>query len=652
MKTTKIFSILIAAALMIGGCAEEDFRNTTVDTSTPGVHVHLSGAAKSSKTRATVEASDGEKKVNNVLAVLFDTHEGFYKTVEASQVGSTDEYTFIVEKDATYDIYLVANASASLREDLENIPEGTQANDQTAGLEAIVASQEPDAQDNFLMLSKYPERTTTHINESQNIGEVHMERLAARFDILNKAEGVTVNKVTFSNRTMKSSILTRNTMPAQSDWFETKVYDEINLSGDKEIGNSLERKIYTYENYSINGDMTIPTIEIEYSEGDETKTHIVSLTDPSASAGTTLAIKRNNLYRIVLSKATKLEFNVVVSDWETDEDLSIEKLPLILPDDIQEELNSKLLVNRFTEFNVKELDIENKMVTSFQDKNIFLNLEEADPSSYYSSRTLISAGLFSADAVITDSNGEKYRIPSLGELGLLTPTGNGTLEELSYINNTKLCRYPEWYSTSKNMDTSEFEEYIFFSNAADGRYRTPDELNNDPTLGFKGTSQLAMGRITGYMKYASGAVTTGLTEGSGTRVAPIYGIRFKGTDQYAAYKWEYIPVEGQTNICYLNIKIKALPQESKLTVYDITDNHDFWSCGYIEYNFPCCGMLSSSSPNGYRFGEASYFLTTTTAPTTSPINYYVMFSAYYTGISNSSQPFSNMAPLRLIRVEE
>ena len=127
MNIKNIFSALLGFSLMFSACTSEEVDVVSPSTNTPGVYLRLSGAATAKATsRATVAAEDGEKTVNNLLAVLFDTHDGFYKTVPAICIDEdTNEYTFIVEKDATYDIWLVANASDKLNADLGNIPAGT-----------------------------------------------------------------------------------------------------------------------------------------------------------------------------------------------------------------------------------------------------------------------------------------------------------------------------------------------------------------------------------------------------------------------------------------------------------------------------------------------------------------------------------------------
>ncbi|MDE7472018.1 MAG: hypothetical protein K2M68_00370, partial [Muribaculaceae bacterium] len=326
MKIRNIFSALLGFSLMFSACNSEDVDFATTTGNTPGVHLRLTGAAAGKvSSRATVEATDGERTVNSLLAVLFDTHEGFYKTVPATRIGDTDEYTFIVEKDATYDIWLVANASDDLTAALQNIPAGTPFEDSETGescLNTIIADQAPDADGNFLMVSKYSEKITTRITENQSIGDVHMIRLAARFDLLNKAENVTVTSITFDNRTIKSAVLTPNTMSTASEWYEKNKEYQVNVTGEPEKGNEWNGHIYTYENHSSEGSVMIPELTISYYEGDNStdiKTHVVKLIDPNSTAGTTMPVKRNNLYRIVLTKATKLDFDLQVLDWNAEE---------------------------------------------------------------------------------------------------------------------------------------------------------------------------------------------------------------------------------------------------------------------------------------------------------------------------------------------
>ena len=401
MKTTKILSALCGLALMLGGCANDDITNPAGSAKAPGVYVRLAGAAGKSNTRAgeeEVQTAD-EKKVNSVLAVLFDTHykadpsdsefrTGFYKTVDATLVDeTTGEYSFIVEKDATYDIWLVANADS----DLTGLLKGTDGTDgalrpgaTVEDFSSLIAAQAPDRQGEFLMVSTYSEKVTTEIDKTYSIGEVHMERLAARFDLVNKAEGVTVRKVTYENRAVSSSLLTPNSMDPAIEYATWSTPDGFSLEGNKDPEATGIQLMYSYENVSKSGETTLPVISIEYEQDGAVRTHEVQLIDPEAPAGTVLPIKRNHLYRLVLTKAGKLNFNLEVADWEEADAFGKSDLNehLILPPDEQQKLNEQLLVyDLFTEYNVKSLNLTDKTVEFYTDHEF--DLPVSSPAWFY-----------------------------------------------------------------------------------------------------------------------------------------------------------------------------------------------------------------------------------------------------------------------------
>ncbi|MBD5234208.1 MAG: hypothetical protein HDS65_08540 [Bacteroidales bacterium] len=650
MKKLKLFSAALAM-LLLGSCANEETLNIPESTS-PGIHVHLSGAAGGTDSRATVTADKSEKTVNSVLAVLFDTHEGFFKTVEASKVAD-DEYTFIVEKDATYRIYLVANADADLRKALEDIDPGTDADDAENGLEAVIAAQAPDAKDNFLMLSKYPETVTTRITETQSIGTVHMERLAARFDIVNKAEGITVDKITFNNRTLKTSVLSRNVMTDQTDWFENTPYPDINLDGEKNTGNTYDCKIYTYENFSLSGDTTLPSLTIEYTEDGKTKSHEVLLIDPDSEAGTAMSIKRNHRYRIVLTKAYKLKFEVEVADWDAEETFAITGLPLELPEDRQEELNSQLLVhNLFTEYNVRKIDTNTKKVTEF-----FTELPsepgQAPSTAYTTMSELINKKLLSDDAIFTDDAGNNYRFPTAGEWQLLIPLTNQAagMPVQTTPSGLSIRNYPFWgYDSSQTMETDEFIEKVYLKNNQDNFMAlVPEDLSEDTENGFKGTSILKVGRVTDIV-YANKELTFSETKGSGYKdyqMCPVYGLRFKGSDQFAAYKWELVATNGNRACRYLSVKIKALPKDADIIIDDIVDNHSFWAKGYIEVKLPAEGRYDWGVKKVMWPCQAYYLSTTKSNDTAALAAYFDAVQAHVRHIE-----FQSSYSIRLVNIKD
>ena len=70
-----------------------------------------------------------------------------------------------------------------------------------------------------------------------------------------------------------------------------------------------------------------------------------------------------------------------------------------------------------------------------------------------------------------------------------------------------------------------------------------------------------------------------------------YAVRFKGSSQYAAYKYEVLCEGGDLSKVYASVKIKALPQNADISVYDICRNDEYWNKDYIEFKFPYIGTI-------------------------------------------------------------
>ena len=616
MKPIRLLTTILCAATLLTSCNKKDNLGGPSATDGPSVRLTLGGSAapgvqtaksaagpitRSSgddSTPGTTVAEEAEKSVSDLRAVLFSTKNGFYKTVEAKPDATNGGYTFIVEQDDTYDVWLVANADETLRTALESIPAGTKPDDGTNGLGAVIATQASDADNAFLMLSTEAERVTTQISQTKNIGEIHMRRLSVRIDIINAAEGITVNKVTFNNRAKQSYLQTPNVMPTEAEWFENKEYT-VSLTGSKDSPTKYEHEIYTYENYTQKGGTTIPTLTLEYTEGGQSKTHTVEFTDANAPAGTPLALKRNYLYRITLNKVYQLGFQMEVIDWEAGETFDVPDLPL--DGESQAALNAKLKVNMFTEYNVKSADLATKTVNSFYDK-LAVSFDDCPTDSYFTYTELQDAGLTAADAVLTDGQGNKYRLPTEGELNLLLPMYTETAD-MPDIDGKKGRYHPWWNdntstSTAFVMVTDEFTETIYLKNGAD---HYPDKTTNtaetDGDYRLVGESQLRLGALTETVHYYT--AEPDVPEKGNYNIHPVYGIRFKGTSQYAAYRWESCQINDNPLERYLSIKIKALPEDSKLTVDDLVGNNSFWAEDCIEFKFPASGYYGPSvTPDG------------------------------------------------------
>ena len=78
-------------------------------------------------------------------------------------------------------------------------------------------------------------------------------------------------------------------------------------------------------------------------------------------------------------------------------------------------------------------------------------------------------------------------------------------------------------------------------------------------------------------------------------IYPVYGLRFKGTSQYAAYRWKRAGLPTIRRNVTSRSRSKALPADSELTVDDVADNASFWRDGFIEFKFPASGYYSPAN---------------------------------------------------------
>lgn len=611
MNILKLFPTILLTLLLLGSCSSEEIIQNAPETNVPAIHLRLGGSAKamSGSRAADLAGEENERDVKSLHALLFDTHKGFVGVEEARPTGPEGEYDVPVKEDATYDIWFVANADDNLLAALKAIPDTTKARNATAYLQKVFAEQAPEGTaGGFLMRSNKLKRVTTTITRNEDLGEVLMTRMAARFDIVNQAEGVTVTEITFKNRAVKSALYKPNFMPQEEGWFKDETYYPVNFEGTKDPEQAQARayrhEIYSYRNTTMDPD-SIPVLTLKYTETDSegktvTRTHDVKFIDPKAPSGTPLAINANYLYTITLTKAYKLEFNLTVEDWNEAETFNVPDLTVELDPSVQDSLNKALLVyDLFAEYNVKTLDLNNKTATFFDGPT---NQGESAQDSYFSYSQLNNAGLTKNDpTAYINVDGVDYRMPTRGELELLVPLDDKFMSEGA---TGPTPRNSPVFADSKSylMSTEEYTDTIYLKNGTNNRILKETDFSDEKTA-FIGSSQLKKGMISTQIYYAEeigylDEKLEGCTTGSRF---PVYGLRFKNTNQFAAYKWEMV---CGTQYPHISIKIKALPKESDITVYDIADNISFWKDGFFEVKVPICGYFN----NGFQSVTLGYIL--------------------------------------------
>ena len=607
MKTSFITALLAAAALL-AGCSKDAPDGGPQPSDGNRVVFTLGGATRAAgdnDASAPLAATDEEKKIDGLLAVAFTDDGNYYKTFDAAYDADSQTASFDVEKNGTYDIWFVANADETLAAALLALTDRNSDSRVTEDdLAALLVTQQVGRKDGeeawhpFVMFSTEARRIVSKHGVVTNGGIVTMRRLAVRIDLVNAATGVTVNSVKFVNRTKQSRLGASNdmTFSTPQDLYEEKSYEGIDLAGDFAKPTEYKASIYSYENVDVTPDGEhLPALEVKYTMDGLKFTHTVKFFDSTDPAGKTpLALKRNYLYRIVLTKQLDVSFDITVEDWNTAGAFQIEDIPFDKHD--QAALNAALKVNMFTEFNVKSVDLNSKTVNAFFDK-LAVSADECPTDSYFTYTQWKDAGATAADAVFTGPDGKKYRLPTEGELALLVPIYTEEADRAT-VNNAKDGMYHSYWNDNPStntfpyvMVTTPFTETIYLKNGSDNQADKthPDDTDSEYTL--KGESQMRVGTKLETVHYYTAEPDD--PQKGNYNIHPVYAVRFKGTSQYAAYRWESCRIADNPQERYFSIKIKALPADSELTVDDVADNASFWRDGFIEFKFPASGYYKS-----------------------------------------------------------
>lgn len=215
----------------------------------------------------------------------------------------------------------------------------------------------------------------------------------------------------------------------------------------------------------------------------------------------------------------------------------------------QDKRNSALAVNHFTEFNVKDIDASGNV--TFCESNI----PTGNPKS--ESKFFPWQESFRTDIFI-DENGKEYKIPNSDEMSLLLPQ-NSDLLKFAMQDITR--------NVNETLPASMFD-------------------------GHNGGSGSSVFRNEKFKNYVGGYV--------------VYAMRFKGTDQYSAYRYEYFS-SSETGGSYISIKIKGLEQDDDTDILFISDavSPKYWTEGCIEYKIPLDGLRLKQGEPLDGFGEYS-----------------------------------------------
>ena len=618
---TRFITALLAAASLLAGCSKETTGPGDTDDSRIPITFTLATPGSEgviyprSATRATHDAAEYAVRQLTLLVydatdtsapkflrkhdmtsdiTLYDNGNGTYTfSLEApiSDMNAKRKFVFVVNDDAAVAATAAGSAEADLHETAATVElaDGDTADKLAEADAGIAMSGTATADGQNEVITIVPGVKC----------EVKLTRIVARVDVQNNTP----------NMTLESAVLvgaaTRGYLFAQAP-LSAPVADRIVLGSNATVDlteehpalkpgevfapKTFRKTFYAYERPNTAGDYA--AVRITYRVNDSKGTvEVPFIRTEVGGAQTPVDIERNHLYTVVLGNGkpvttNEVQFTFKVEDWNT-----VEMPEEIGPGDpldpeSQQKLNAALKVNMFTEFNVKSVDLNSKTVNAFFNK-LAVSADECPTDSYFTYTQLKDAGMMAADAVFTGPDGGKYRLPTEGELNLLLPMWTEEADRAT-VNKEKDGLYHPYWNNNPSTNTlpfvtvaTPFTETIYLKNGMDN---LPDETHPaDPEYTLKGQSQLKVGVQTEQIAYPINPGTDIYN------LHPVYGLRFKGTSQYAAYRWETCKIAGNALERYLSIRIKALhPQDNATTIDDVADEA-FWKEGFIEFQFPASG---------------------------------------------------------------
>ncbi len=627
---TRFITALLAAASLLAGCSKETTGPGDTDDSRIPITFTLATPGSEgviyprSATRATHDAAEYAVRQLTLLVydatdasapkflrkhdmtsdiTLYDNGNGTYTfSLEApiSDMNAKRKFVFVVNDDAAVAATAAGSAEADLHETAATVElaDGDTADKLAEADAGIAMSGTATADGQNEVITIVPGVKC----------EVKLTRIVARVDVQNNTP----------NMTLESAVLvgaaTRGYLFAQAP-LSAPVADRIVLGSNATVDlteehpalkpgevfapKTFRKTFYAYERPNTAGDYA--AVRITYRVNDSKGTvEVPFIRTEAGGAQTPVDIERNHLYTVVLGNGkpvttNEVQFTFKVEDWNT-----VEMPEEIGPGDpldpeSQQKLNAALKVNMFTPFNAKSVDLGAKKINSFFDE-LAVSADDCPTDSYFTYTELKDAGVTAADAVLTDGEGNEYRLPTAGELNLLLPMYTEEADRATVNKEKDGMYYPYWNDNSSTntfpLVTVEtpFTETIYLKNGMDN---LPDETHPaDPEYTLKGQSQLKVGAQSETVHYYTEEPDD--QQKGNYNIAPVYGLRFKGTSQYAAYRWESCQIVGNPLERYFSIKIKALhPQDNATTIDDVADE-TFWKDGFIEFQFPASGYYEES----------------------------------------------------------
>ena len=613
---TRFITALFAAASLLAGCSKETTGPGDTDDSRIPITFTLATPGSEgviyprSATRATHDAAEYAVRQLTLLVydatdtsapkflrkhdmtsdiTLYDNGNGTYTfSLEApiSDMNAKRKFVFVVNDDAAVAATAAGSAEADLHETAATVElaDGDTADKLAEADAGIAMSGTATADGQNEVITIVPGVKC----------EVKLTRIVARVDVQNNTPNLVISSIELLNAAPRGYLFPHDPVAAASESYITEAMNaEVALGTTYDEQKDLKKVFYLYERHNEDGNGA--EIKITYTVN-SSKGEVVVPFRKTSDTREFVDVERNTLYTVVLGNGdpvttNEVKFSLRIEDWNVvDMDEAVD------PDeDEQMKRNKALKVNMFTPFNAKSVDLGAKKINAFYDK-----LDVAVPANpkdvYFTYTELQDAGLTAADAVLTDDSGNEYRLPTKGELNLLLPMWTEEADRAT-VNKEKDGMYNPYWNDNPSVNTypyvtveTPFTETIYLKN---GEGNLPDQTHPDDTdseYTLKGQSQMKVGALSETVHYYTEEPDD--PQKGNYNIHPVYAVRFKGTSQYAAYRWETCQINGNPLERYLSIKIKALPADSELTVDDVADNASFWRDGFIEFKFPASGYYS------------------------------------------------------------
>ena len=361
------------------------------------------------------ELFDNESKISNISIAVFEKGGSFHSVLTPKFDG--ENYTFEME-EGNWKMWVLANAQTpealselltetSRESDFLNLTvNGTVGKDRKI---PMVSAQAVEFYHN-------PETPTT-------LGGIEMVRMAARIDVVNAVNGLTITRIVMKSRATAGTLAGHTTEVALED----KAFNNLTLEGNSDEPALFAGDLYSYYNPNTSG-ADAPSVEVYYTYlGEELSKEFTFDTQ----------LTRNNLYSVQFVFHGE-ELNYKADTWGYGGVATATFSSYDLP-------SRRLAVYRFARTNVKTLDQGTGLVTFCDDNNEF---------GYYSQ--------WSADFATTtysDAAGNNYRVPTFDEMRLIAVDTQfllGTVQEKTVLNEPETIPDMFGVAGSGGAGTSDF----------------------------------------------------------------------------------------------------------------------------------------------------------------------------------------------------